>query len=102
LIGAKLQSQNEMIGTKLQSQKSRSRSQFWCWSLSSRVKTNFHFRELWSIDFPLDQLRCQLDGVPLDLARLISQRKMTWPNHIYGYFPLIRYSHIILCEKSEI
>jgi hypothetical protein len=57
------------------------------------------FRELWSIDFRLDQLCCQLDGMLLDLVGLISQSKMTWPNHID--FPLIRYQDIILCGKSE-
>jgi hypothetical protein len=63
------------------------------------LKESAGFRELSSIDLPLDQLCCQLDGVLLDLAGLINQSKMTWPNHIY--FPLIRDQDIILCQKSE-
>jgi hypothetical protein len=64
-----------------------------------KLRENAGFRELWSIDFPLDQLCCQLDGVLLDLVGLIGQSTMTWPNHIY--FPLIRYQDSILCQQSE-
>jgi hypothetical protein len=44
-----------------------------------KLRESAGFRELWSIDFPLDQLCCQLDGVLLDLVGLTSQSKMTWP-----------------------
>jgi hypothetical protein len=57
------------------------------------------FRGLWSIDFPLDQLCCQFDGVILDLVGLISQSKMTWLHYIF--FPLIRDQDVILCQESE-
>jgi hypothetical protein len=66
-----------------------------------KLRESAGFRELRSIDFSLDQLCCQLDGVLLDLVGLISQSKMTWLNHVDIYFPLIRYQDIILCEKSE-
>jgi hypothetical protein len=58
-----------------------------------KLKESAGFRELWSIDLPLDQLCCQLDGTLLDLVGLIIQSKMTWPNHISIYFPLIRYQN---------
>jgi hypothetical protein len=54
-----------------------------------KLRESAGFRELWSIDLPLDQLCCQLDGALLDLVGLISQRKVTCSNHIY--FPRIRY-----------
>jgi sporulation-control protein spo0M len=47
--------------------------------LSERAR----LRELWSIDFPLDQSCCQLKGLLLDLVELISQSKITWFNHVY-------------------
>jgi hypothetical protein len=47
----------------------------------------------------LNQLYYQLVGLLLDLVGLISQSKMTSPNHIY--FPLIRYQDTILRQKSE-
>jgi hypothetical protein len=66
-----------------------------------KLRESASFREMWSIDLPRDQLFCQLDDVPLNLVGSISQSKMTWPNHIYLYFPLIRYQDIILCQRSE-
>jgi hypothetical protein len=66
-----------------------------------KLRESTGFQELWSVDLPLDQLCNQLDGVLLDLVGLISQRKMTWPNHIYIYFPLIRYHDIILCQGQK-
>jgi hypothetical protein len=59
-----------------------------------KLRESAGFRELWSIDLPLDQLCCQLDDVLLDLVGLISQSKMTWLDHIDIYFPLIRYQDI--------
>jgi hypothetical protein len=64
-----------------------------------KLRESGGFRELWWIDFPLDQLCCQLDGVLPELFGLISQSKMPWPNHVN--VPLIRYQYIILCQKSE-
>jgi hypothetical protein len=64
-----------------------------------KLRESSGFRELWSIDFSLDQWCCQLDGTLLDLDGLITHSQITWPNHIY--FPLIRYQDLIVCQKSE-
>jgi hypothetical protein len=67
-----------------------------------KLRESAGFRELWSIDLPLDQLCCQLDDVPLNLVGSVSQSIMTWSNHIHIYFPLMRCQENPLLEIRKV
>jgi hypothetical protein len=70
-----------------------------CYSMSESWGKAEAFENCGLLTFPW--ISCQLDGVLLDLVGLITQSQMTWPNHIYIYFPLIRYQDVLLCQESE-